>query len=214
MDIESLLAEITKINYLAVPRKHTISKQIETTAVKTADTWLVPCSHILYSPITQRQAAELNHGLNKELPKELQDLLAVTNGADLFRIKYESPQLGDYWIARYKILNHSELLQVNLELLDTFLSYAELDADYRGESLTLNYLAFCDVGDGNYLAIVTESASQGQIFYLDHDYAYYPFGTHYTRGVYFPVAYSLTEWLEILSLTNGSASIGKLFIPL
>jgi hypothetical protein len=212
--MENLLAKITKINHLAISREHTIPLQFQTIAVQSVEEWLISCSHILYAPITQTQIAELKHGLNKEIPKQLQDLLALTNGADLFRIKYQSSQLGDYWIARYKILNHSELLQVNLELLDTFRSYAESDANYRDGNLTLDYIAFCDVGDGNYLAIITESSSQGKIFYLDHDYSYYPFRAYYTKNAYFPVAPSLKEWLEILYRTNGRAGIGDLFIPL
>jgi hypothetical protein len=130
------------------------------------------------------------------------DFLFIVNGADLFRIHYSSKVLGDYWIPKYKILSASELPTVNLQLLDTFQSYIEDDDDYPNDA-SLDYIAFCDVGDGNYLALLTEGDNEGFIFFLDHDYAYYPYRDIEEEGAYIRLADSLNHWLDLLIQSKG-----------
>lgn len=107
----------------------------------------------------------------------------------------------------------SELLQVNRELLRIFLSNAGTDLKYQNMK-RLNYLAFCDVGDGNYLAVNLSQPVTGNVFFLDHDYAYFPYGAGFTMEAYSHVANSLEEWLEQLVRTNGAEGMGSQFIPL
>jgi hypothetical protein len=166
------------------------------TALERPEYWLIPCSHIFNAPATKAEIANFVSLWGQNLPAQLQDFLELTNGAEFFRLRYRLTS-EDYWVAQYRVLNCTELVEVNQELLDTFLSYAEHDDKYRGVD-RLNYLAFCDVGDGNYLALSGESTEGGKVFYLDHDYGFYPFGTEPTKEAYTIVADTLDEWLEQL----------------
>jgi hypothetical protein len=52
------------------------------------------------------------------------------------------------------------------------------------------------------------------VFFLDHDYGFYPYGTKHTAGIYTHVANSLDEWLNLLIVSNGQKGTGGRFIPL
>jgi hypothetical protein len=109
------------------------------------------------------------------------------------------------------------LLRVNQELLDTFLSYAEFDEAYRerfAQGLKLDYLAFCHVGDGNYLAFNLGETDDKSIFFLDHEYGAYPYADEHTREAYIQVAASLEEWLDKLIESKGWNGTGGKLIPL
>jgi hypothetical protein len=212
--IQEALEDIQGIKHLAVSIQRGLPKQIADAVIQTPTHWHVPCSHIFYPPATESELEALRAGLGQVIPLPLMELLRVTNGAELFRIHYSIQD--DYWVARYEILNCARLLHVNKELRQIFQSYAEFDDNYRDkiEKLKLDYLAFCDVLDGNYLAFNLQSSSVQPIFYLDHDYGAYPYSDKSAREGYFHIAKSLQEWLDILIRTDGQDGIGGKFIPL
>ena len=87
------------------------------------------------------------------------------------------------------------------------------DVHYRSLDL-LNYIAFCDVGDGDFLAISLDQSTKGQVFYLDHDYGFYPHGAEGTEEAYERVSGSIGDWLEMLVETRGLVGTGGRFVPL
>jgi hypothetical protein len=175
--------------------------------------WAVSCTHAFFPSASKTQIDALDRYFKYNLSKELQLLLSITNGAELFRVNYKGQTLGGYWVARYKLLNSSELIAVNAQLLDTFQSYSESDLEFIPAD-GLNYIAFCDIGDGNFLAINIEEKANGHIFLLDHDYAYYPYGIEFTQDAYIHIADSLDDWLERLVDTGGWDGMGGKFVPL
>ncbi|MGH2536414.1 MAG: SMI1/KNR4 family protein [Candidatus Promineifilaceae bacterium] len=185
------------------------------TATQTPTRWLVPCSHTFFPSATENELEALRAGLRQDIPFPLVELLQITNGAELFRIHYLTSKNG-YWIPRYEVLSCARLLKVNRELLEIFESYAEFDENYHEEleSLKLDYLAFCDVGDGNHLALHLTPSPVQPVFYLDHDYGAYPYSDRSAREGYPLIANSLPEWLELLIRTDGRDGLGGVFIPL
>ncbi len=171
------------------------------------DHWLIPCSHLLGAPATSAEVGRLRVGSGHTIPGELSELLRLANGAELFRLRYRSGLHGDRSAAMYTLLSCSGLASANRELYDVFRSYAQDDRRYRG-TRRLNYLAFCDVRDGDYLAVVLDGADAGSVFFLDHDYAFYPYGVDDTRSAYKHIAGSIAECLGLLAQTYGRAGMG------
>lgn len=216
MSLQANLERICRTEYLSVSKeryreRNSLHWFLDVLA-ETSEYWLIPCTHLLNAPATDAQIATLAFTLGQDLPVQLRDFLKLADGAALFRLHYRSGQF-DYWITRYKVLGCSELLQVNREILEIFHSYAEFDDTYRDVE-KLNYLAFCDIGDGNYLAIILEGANTGHVFFLDHEYGFYPFAPELARNAYVHVADSLDEWLGQLARTGGEDGTGGRWIPL
>jgi hypothetical protein len=78
----------------------------------------------------------------------------------------------------------------------------------------LKYVAFCDVGDGNYLALNCKQPNVGSVFFLHHDYGFYPFESDLPPDAYPPVAASIEEWLERLGRSYGWDGTGGRLIAL
>jgi hypothetical protein len=170
------------------------------------DYWLVPCSHVLGAPASDAQIDELRSAAGGDLPVELLELLRLANGAELFGVRPYSSALGDYRVPMYRLLGCSQLVSENQQIYDAYRSYAEDDPQYADVD-RLNYLAFCDIGDGDYLAMVLGGDEVGTVFLLDHDFAFYPFGADFTREAYTPVAGSIAELLALLARTCGRAGM-------
>lgn len=181
--------------------------------VSTSTHWAISCVHTFSPAATDIQIKNLENHFGQNFPQELQVLLSITDGAELFRVEYKGSALGNYWVARYRLLSSSELMRVNAEILDTFQSDNENYPEFKAVN-SLNYLAFCDVGDGNYLAINTTEEVKPCVFFLDHEYAYYPYGIEFTHDAYSYVADSIDDWLELLVKTGGWDAMGGKFIPL
>jgi hypothetical protein len=216
MDIEANLTKVYEMKHFSVPkaRYKRLPQSFVDSALERADHWLIPCSHTRHDHASERQIGLLVSGLGQAIPAQLTGLLEATNGASLFNLHYRPTGFDDYWIARYRILNCSQLVAVNQELRDIFLSYAEHDDEYC-ETGHLNYVAFCDVGDGNYLAVSLEEPDIGSVFFLDHEYGFYPFSSKLAKeGAYTHVASSLDQWLVQLARTGGWNGLGGRFIPL
>lgn len=216
MDAQIHIEAIRQTKHFAVSReRYNLSSLVNwfvDSPIGMPENWLIPCTHIFHKPATEAQIVAIASELGRELPVELNDFLRLTNGAELFRLHYR-PGKSSYWVARYKILNCSELVQVDQEILETFRSYAEFDEKCR-DLERLNYLAFCDVGDGNYLAISLEGTNTGHVFFLDHGYGFYPYMDESTRDAYAYVADSLGQWLERLVQSEGQDGMGNRWIPL
>ena len=217
MSIKASLESVLNLQFLAVPKEEydrsTLEKWLIEKTTELPEYWLIPCSHSVCQPALETQLLELASIFDVGLPRQLRDLLMETDGADLFRLLHRGGPLDNYWIPRYRLLNCVELIQTHHEHLDTFLSYVEDDDTYLGIK-RLNYLAFCDIADGNYLALNMEKGYLGKVFVLDHDYAYFPVGDESTKDAYVPVADSLHEWLDILAQTSGLEGMGHKFVPL
>ncbi len=90
-----------------------------------------------------------------------------------------------------------------------FQGFANGDSTY--DNRPLNYTAFCAVGDGNYLALAHESCGT-DVFFVDHEYEFFPFGAESTSAAYVVLANSFEEWLTELATTDGMS--GSPFISL
>jgi hypothetical protein len=216
MSTEVNLHRILEMRYFSVPKEHyqRLSQALVSGAFERADHWQIPCSHTRHNPATKAELETLNSQIPQVVPALLQRLLALTNGADLFRLHYQPTGFDDYWIPRYRVFSSAKLVEVYQELLDVFLSYAEFDEKHR-ETQQLNYLAFCDVGDGNYLAVNLEESKIGSVFFLDHDYGFYPYSSELaTYSAYTHIAGSIDEWLVQLARTGGWDGLGGRFISL
>lgn len=176
--------------------------------------WLVPCWHVLNPPAALAEIDEAQKQLGYEFPEQVDQFLRAANGARLY-------SLTPLWLLdafpnakyqRYHIFGTTELIQVNQESLETFRHFARLDPAYR-DMHTLNYVAFCDAYDGNHLAILLQGPERGKIFFLDHEYEFFPYDDS-TLEAYYTVAESLEAWLELLVRTKGWGGFGKQVPPL
>lgn len=217
MSIRVNLERILAIHHLAVSKRQHSKEKLSEWFVgdvgESCEYWLIPCSHVVHAPALGDQLVTLASSLGYDIPAQLQHLLGSTDGAELFKLHHRGGELGDYWIPRYRILSCTEISKINQELFDIFLSYTEDDQRFQDVE-RLNYIAFCDVGDGDYLGVTLEGCDVGSIFFLDHDYAYFPFEDEFTKDAYVHVANTLDEWLAALARTSGFEGMGDKLIPL
>jgi len=211
--INTYLKAILEQQVLVCPKRmHTREGLIFTfgdVLIETEDAWLVPCTHTTYSPALPEDIRAIEQSLGFALPESLHHFLQLTNGAQLYVAplawKPSWSTKGDY--IHYHIFSTLELVKINREMLETFRHFARLDPTYR-DMHTLNYVAFCDAHDGNYLAILREGPEQGKVFFLDHEYEFFPYDES-TLEAYYTVAESLEAWLELVVRTNGWGGFGR-----
>jgi hypothetical protein len=180
---------------------------------ETEAAWIVPCHHILKPPAMPEDIIWAETTLGYALPAELVELLSITNGARLYRTpdawapdwtRQKDPEAG---YTLYHVFSTTELSIVNRSLLSCFRSMLGDDPDFR-DFHTLNYIAFCDAHDGNYLAILLEGPDKGKVFFLDHEYLFRPY-SELDADVYYTIAESLKAWLELVVRTKGRGGFGK-----
>jgi len=180
--------------------------------------WIVSCRHILKPPAKPAEIVWTETELGYELPEELDEFLSITNGAQLYKVpgawipdwvRQAEPEAG---YVRYHLFSTLELIKINREMLETFRHFARLDPAYRNIH-TLNYVAFCNAHDGNYLAILREGPEQGKVFFLDHEYEFFPYDES-TIEAYYTIAESLEAWLELVAKTKGWGGFGRGVPPL
>lgn len=204
MSIKQRLEEILALPYLEIPRDQ-LPSDIELDIFgQTNDIVRIRCSHTLYPALSNTELHSLLKALKPPLPDNLIEFYSHANGGELFKIKYPA----GYTNARYHILNVSKLIEVNVELLVDYRSF--LDSD-NAKVAKLNYVAFCDVSDGNYLAIELENQT---IFFLDHEYQFFPYDTLETHHAYKHVAPSLESWFAKLVESSGWDGLGGVTIPI
>jgi hypothetical protein len=224
-DIIRNLKKIKRLDHLALPKvyglpdwqgyeRDQLSEWLAEPVSETESCWLLPCSHRFPRLATDDEIELLRSWLGRNLPVQLIALMKFSNGPKLFRLKYSGRGIvKDYWISIYNILSIQQMLLVNQEMLDNFFSWREWwDDDIPRDTERLNYLAFCDIRDGNYLALLLDETERNPIFFLDHELPCFPYGTESTRDAYLPVAASMEEWLEQLVYSKGGKGIGE--VPL
>jgi hypothetical protein len=216
MDIKDRLARLDAVKYFAVPKARYEQPDIVTwfdQVTMSDSSWLIPCSHTFFHPSDATELGKLNSWLGSKLPKDVENFYVHSNGAELFKIKYRSENLGDYWHTRYEVFSIERLLQKNRSIYESFRSQLRPTSKYW-DITYLNYFAFCDVGDGDYLAVSLDPKHGGWVFYLDHEYGFLPYGTNITQDAYQPVASSFDKWITILIETSGGGGTGARWIPL
>ena len=196
------------VNELAIPKKiYERSYVIDLAGTITGETpqdWLVPCHHIVNPPAAPGQITRIKEVLKLEVPIQLRQFLELSNGAKLYSLLGSS-------IARYELFNTDEIINVNAELWENFRGLLGNDRDFKDVS-RLNYLAFCDALDGNYIAIILDGPHQGEIFFLLHELCYRPFSEDDLE--FYPIiASSFANWLKLLIETKGSGGFGPTFVP-
>ena len=181
---------------------------------ETEQCWLVPCGHITNAPATSEQVAGMEKEIGLKVPEQLGQFLLLSNGAKLFCLHSvrDGVPLPNPSRMRYPLFSASEIVELNKELWNSFQGMLGDDPDFR-HITKLNYIAFCDAHDGNYLAILVDEPYVGQIFFLDHELLFRPFSEHeFDREFYPIIAPSFTAWLELLVDTNGWNGFGP-FLP-
>jgi hypothetical protein len=141
-----------------------------------------------------------------EMPKALQDMLRVANGAELFCIEQKDGWGEVNHLPQITLLKGFEILRYHIEHLLTYLTYIEDTSEMKDLPWQLNYLAFADALDGNFLAINLEDKS---VFFLDHEYAYYPIGyeSQDPGWQYIRLADSLESWMRLVNSTQGKKGL-------
>ena len=179
------------------------------------ESWLVPCRHVANPPATQERLVWMGQELGTRVPEELGQFLRLADGAKLFCVHSirDGAPVPTPSRMRYPILSTSEIVELNKELWDSFRGMLGADPDFCHVT-ALNYVAFCDAHDGNYLAIIVDEPRVGQVFYLDHELLFRPFSEHaFDREFYHVVAPSFAAWLELLADTNGWNGFGPVYPP-
>jgi len=206
-------------NYWAVRKdwlydRDDLLKSFGQIAGETEEEWLIPCWHILNPPATRVEIEMAQEQLGYKLPEELHQFLQIANGARLYCLTplWLLDTFPNAQYQRYHIFSTLELVKINREMLETFRHFARLDPAYRNIH-TLNYVAFCDAHDENYLAILREGPEQGKVFFLDHEYEFFPHDES-TIEAYYTVAESLEAWLELVAKTKGWGGFGRRVPPL
>ncbi len=214
MSIIDSLLKCSEVRYWAVSKRlfpdglpQYIVAGLSQTISENSDSWFMPCSHSFFDPAPVAELEELI-ARTPQLPVALLELYRFSNGAELFRVPpAEDESLSYIW--KYRILNIRELLRVQAEELNVFLSFAGKDENYR-DVKSLNYLAYCDLGDGNYLAVSLEPSSLGVVFFLDHEYEFFPWDDEFTRDAYFQIAPSIESWFQMLVEFQGQCGLMEL----
>jgi hypothetical protein len=183
-------------------------------AGETEEEWLIPCWHILNPPATRVEIEMAQEQLGYKLPDELHQFLQIANGARLYCLTplWLLDTFPNAQYQRYHIFSTLEVVTINQNLLKDFRAMLGNDPDFR-DLHTLNYVAFCDAHDGNYLAILREGPEQGKVFFLDHEYLFRPYSER-DADLYYTIAESLEAWLELVVKTKGWGGFGRRVPPL
>jgi len=202
--LKEALEQILKQEAVFIPRGEVSEEYVrlilQSSVVREmAEGWWVECRHRLRTPASEGAIQAAEAALGHHLPEALQDLLKITDGARLYEIpgawvpdwvREQDPEAS---LVLYHLFSTSELVAVNRKLFCLFRDVLGDDPDFRHVE-QLNYVAFCDAHDGNYLAILLEGPEAGKVFLLHHEYWYRPYGEREV-DLYYTVAKSLEEWL-------------------
>ena len=203
LSLNKLLAQVLSVESLMVAKSEISPSQIsslkEFVNGEDEQFWHIACTHRLYAQASEETIEQTEILLQKTLPSDLKSLLRLTNGGELFI----APNL---WFpeenyARYRLFGTTEIRKVNQDLFDRFRGMLGKDPDFQN-IYTLNYIAFCDAHDDNYLAALLDNPMYGSIFFLDHEYLYRPYSVQ-DSDLYYPVSNSLENWIEQLVSFSG-----------
>jgi hypothetical protein len=212
MAIESVLRQILGMDRLSIPKaliKLEIMKSVFLDDFEDdGDVWKLKCYHEVQAPATKNNIDRCEAALNKKLPDELTELLRITNGVKLFI----APRKGqDHWSpgtrhVRYDIFGTDELVTIHQRLLGMFLDSPSVDPNISD----VNYIAFCDADDGNYIATLHEQDDSGKIVFINKEYYYCPYSEE-VSDLDYTLAESLEKWLELLLTTGGWGGRGEMY---
>jgi hypothetical protein len=200
MSIDNVLREILAVQQFAFPKdpdpeqdKVTFGDLLE----NDGPMWKVKCSHRCNPPASETKIRDAEQQLGFVLPAELDTFLRAADGAELFvvpRLEFDTPFVG------YRMLGTEDLVALHNQALDSFRYVFSTDPYYQHRRV--NYIAFCDVNDGNYLAILLEGPGKDKVFFLDREGCFRPY-TERNVVMYYTVADSLEEWFALLRDTGG-----------
>jgi|CXWK01.1.fsa_nt_gi hypothetical protein len=212
--LRQLLEQISQLSHLTLPASTSLHAQFEAVATTSASGKYIPCHHRLESGASELELARLQVQWRRPLPADLLALLAASNGAELFCVTYDGGPLGAYVIARYHLLTVNEILSTSRRLLDTYTAYVVDDLESaEAKTLELDYAPFCNVGDGDFLAVKLAGSDTGAVFLLDHEYGYFPYRL-VSDPPYEVIDRNLSDWLRRLLHTNGHGGTGSRYYPL
>jgi hypothetical protein len=229
MSVESVLHEILSVNRLMIPKPGkmdvlrlpsgfpqpldvdpaTVHRVFGNLVEDRGEKWYVKCIHRCQPAAGETAICDTVQRLGVPLPEELDCFLRVANGAELFVAARAG--LEDFpgtFHVRYKLFGTDELVRKNRELLQFFRAALGKDPAFQHVK-RLNYLAFCDVTEGNYLAILLEGDGAGKVFHLDRELCARPYRER-DADIYYTLADSLEGWLILLRDTGGWAGRGTM----
>lgn len=213
MSIDAAFNEILAIDRLDIPKYETDDRVKEIFGDLLEDhgeRWRVKSSHQANPGAGEAAIEQAEAALGFELPHQLRSFVRIANGAELFivhRLGLESIFPGTFHV-RYRLLGTDALVTTNRSLLQRFRSALGNDPDFKAFR-QLNYIAFCDVSEGNYLAILLEGQGAGKVFHLDRELCARPY-SELDADIYETLANSLEEWLALLRDTGGWAGRGMI----
>lgn len=205
MRIHLLVDRLKRECNLVVPEGHRTSlwlqQKFASSTQRSDGGWLIPCRHVLQPPASVERIAQVEKDLGSSLPDDLRQFLLLSNGADLFVVEWRHTLDWSEQTTLYHIKGASELRDSYHTMLEE--CRRDPDPQYR-ECTHLNYAAFCDMGDGDYLAALLEGTNRGSVIYVDRGFAlgYHPYDDWTCEG-YRIIADSFENWLQILINTNG-----------
>lgn len=204
MSIQRLLTDIFAMENLSFPKGNEWDQEQQRQIFGDAlddrgDTLSVKCSHRCNSPATELAIQQAERDLGSSLPVQLQEFFLATNGAHLFVVPRS--ELFDTPLVLYRILTTEEVVSHHNNIFSTFRGALGFDPEFR-DARKLNYLPFCDVNDGNYLAFHLGGPHQGKIFFLDSGLCYRPYDQR-DSDMYYTLANSLEDWLQKVRDTGG-----------
>ncbi len=217
MSIETQLTALLRQTHLMIPDSRCsgerISKVVGQQPRKSGGCWLVPCKHETNRAASIEQIAETEAALDRKLPDELKEFLRLTDGGRFYITpsKWLWHVIPNARTVRFEILGTANLTKVNGELLQQFRLMLGRDKDFK-HIQRLNYLAFCDGHDGNFLAVLTEGPEAGIVFFLHHEYLFRPYSAEDT-DLYYTVAPSFQRWLALVVESHGWEGFGR-FAPI
>lgn len=199
MSIHAVLRDVLAMEKLSFPKGPDLEQLKQTFGNLLEDhgeTWRVKCSHRCSPPVSEAAVRQAEEKLGFALPAQLHTFLRATNGAELFVFPgFDTP------FVLYKILGTEELIAQQRKALEVFHYVLGTDTEFKDVQL-LNYVAFCDVNDGNYLGIVLEGPERGKVFFLDREGCFRPYSER-DAEMYYTLADSLENWLVLVRDTGG-----------
>jgi hypothetical protein len=214
MPVQSVLSEILAMHRLTVPKKdvtlQTITSVFAEDYLEIDDGWSLRCYHERNAPVSDEEIRELERALSIKVPQGYQEFLQMSNGARLFIVSRKGKHEvfpGSRHI-RYNLFGASELVEINRKLFGEFRTFLGTDPAYK-DMLKSNYLAFCDVADGNFLSILLEGRARGRVFFMNHEYYYCPY-SEAVSDLNYTLAQSFEDWLKLLIQTGGWGGRGHM----
>jgi hypothetical protein len=202
------------MQWLAVPKSiypyERIVELADDVAGETDVAWLIRCHHTANLPATAEQISSAERLLGFRLPESLHRFYRLADGGKFFVVPapWLQPEFPNAEHIRYHIFSTAELVTFHQQCMTTFRAMLGEDPDFQ-HLHALDYIAFCDAHNGNYLALLLEGPDQGKVFFLHREGLFRPYNA-YEFDLYYIVADSLEDWLERVIRTQGWDGFGEM----